>query len=256
MRGTVTIGTDANHDGVFTTVITSKDSLYEPLWTRLDNAITQFGYTGADAISCRNSSDDYCRTWGQTATGTPNSVRYKLLPSVFNVPADPDVSVADDIKNVIIPAWSRAAADSPFLSWCTSCTTPPSNIIEVSMVPHNDPDLNFNLAVTSIGPAQPQLINHGFIKFVNPETLPNSPDPYDHSCGTTDNGCIGGAPNTFDDRTLLSHEFGHSLGLGHCNLDFSVMCGVRDTVTTNDTYGTVYWTPRKRDLLALEAMYP
>jgi hypothetical protein len=112
------------------------------------------------------------------------------------------------------------------------------------------------LRLSSLRPngGQPALISKGWIKINSPQKLVGK--DFDHSCGAVDNGCTLGAPGTYESRTLLSHEVGHSIGLGHCDLNHGVMCHIRSTVNTWDSEGKAYWTPQKRDVMALEAFYP
>ncbi len=75
---------------------------------------------------------------------------------------------------------------------------------------------------------------------------------YSHPCGTVDDGCTVGG----DDRPLISHELGHTVGLGHCDLNLGAMCHTTSTTTNEQAEGTMFWTPQPRDILAIKAIYP
>jgi hypothetical protein len=75
---------------------------------------------------------------------------------------------------------------------------------------------------------------------------------YDHSSAA---GCTGA---TSDDRVLLGHEMGHTVGIGHCDTNggASVMCAARSTTTNESSFdGDHYSLPRTMDIRAFNALY-
>lgn len=55
---------------------------------------------------------------------------------------------------------------------------------------------------------------------------------------------------------LLTHEIGHTLGLGHCDLDRGAMCHTTSSTSNEQAEGTLFWTPQPNDILGLKAIYP
>jgi hypothetical protein len=90
------------------------------------------------------------------------------------------------------------------------------------------------------------LLTHAYARF-------NTNVSWDHACGAEGNGCT--QPGK-DFRVTASHEWLHTLGFGHCDLNFGVMCHItaHDNVDMNE--GTMFWTPQLRDVWGLEAAYP
>ncbi len=86
------------------------------------------------------------------------------------------------------------------------------------------------------------------------QTIKIKDQAYDHPCGTTDDGCYG--VTGFDDRILITHEIGHTIGLEHCDMNYQVMCHVRPSPTNEITEGVSYWKPQALDIRALLAFYP
>jgi hypothetical protein len=231
-----------------TTLIGEVDTWLEPLWTALNYEFTNepINRQGSKVLSCNNGSH-VCKSWG-TPGGQSKTVRYKLDASLNNAQG---VNIVADIKNTILPAWSQSAAHSPILQWCGALCE--SYHVIVTLNPPSDLNGNAGLAHTVGTNTAPSTMVSGWIKLRNDKV-------YDHSCGTTDNGCTLGAPGTFEARTLISHELGHTLGLGHCDLNHGVMCSTTSKVINGHlqrgTYGTAYWTPQAREVRALQAIYP
>lgn len=231
IRGRVVITTAA---GVNLPVF---DTALEPMWTWYANNFANernLRDPGDKVFSCTNDPD-------RCVTQRDAVVWYELDASLNNTPGAADLMA--DMKNVILPGWS-GAGDAPTLTWCgAGC----ADDVLVKVVPVGDPNLGNNLAVTlrdgGFTAGEPAFFNHQTILVRNME--------FNHPCGAVDDGCnVGG-----DDRPLISHEVGHTLGLGHCDLDYSVMCHVRSTLNSELAEGTTYWTPQTRDLRAINALY-
>jgi hypothetical protein len=126
-----------------------------------------------------------------------------------------------DIKNVLLPAWHQKTPRSPKLFWCNS---PCTEDVTVVLVQPGDTDVGNAFAATvqdgGNTPGEP-------MEFIR-QTLKVKDATFDHPCGEVDDGCYGVTGN--DDRTIISHEIGHSLGLGHCDINYGVMCHVRPSL--------------------------
>lgn len=157
-----------------------------------------------------------------------------------------------DLRNVIIPGWNTAWSTSPAAVVCANACS--ENIL-IKRYPSSDPDVGGYAAVTLAdvrSNTTPVVWQHVHIKILDTLT-------FDHPCGAVDSGCTGAANHSNDDRHLLAHEFGHALGLAHCDLDFGVMCAVTasGTVPSADSAGgTSFWLPQETDIWALKAVYP
>jgi hypothetical protein len=89
----------------------------------------------------------------------------------------------------------------------------------------------------------PEVMLHRIIQL-------NSAVTWDHHCGSA--GCNTDSPGFgCDARICISHELGHAEGLGHCGIDFGVMCHTNATV-----HGTAFWTPQPQDVLGIKTIYP
>jgi hypothetical protein len=218
----------------------SIDTAYEPMWTWYANNFANertLRDDGDKVMSCTNSPD---RCVTQSAT----TVKYELDASLNNTTGTADVMA--DIKTVLLPAWSAVVTHTPTLTWCSAGC---AEHVLVKAAPVGDPDLGSNFAVT----LRDGGFSAGTPAFFNHQTLIIRLTAYSHPCGSVDDGCTSAAG---DDRPLISHEIGHTLGLGHCDMDFGVMCHVKSTITNELAEGTLYWTPRTRDTRALRAFYP
>jgi hypothetical protein len=170
----------------------------------------------------------------------------ELDPSLLSFPGSG--SVFDDYEDVHLPAWSSAAPRSPNVVPCyVNC----NEHIMIKAVPSSDPDFNgAGGGLTFPDGNSGRLMTHRTIKIVNTMVV-------NHSCGAVDDGCSSPQKQT-DGRKIPSHELGHALGIGHCDLDLGVMCGinVNSSAGTDDGAGLEFWTPQQRDNWALKAMYP
>ncbi|MFN8629383.1 MAG: hypothetical protein U0838_03405 [Chloroflexota bacterium] len=154
-------------------------------------------------------------------------------------------SLADDMTNTLLPAWSEVVTGSPRL---IACTAPCTEDVMVKAVAAGDPNL---------GGAYSNTIRDGGFTSGTPayfvhQSLYFRIKYYDHGLAN------GGAGSSNDDRPLLAHELVHTLGLGHCdtNAGMSVMCAAFSTASSELNFeGNHYWTPRPGDLQALGLLY-
>lgn len=220
------------------------DTALEPLWTWYANNFRNERElrNNARVMTCTNDPDR-CVTHG-----TPNfasaTVRYEIHS---NVDALASVDVDGDIRNVLLPAWSQRTTRSPKL---VTCASPCDEDVLAIAVPEEDFDLAGRLAVT---------VRHGYTaptpaEFLKQTIKLNNTLDYDHSCGVADDGCY--APPGIDDRPLISHEIGHSIGVHHCDMNYQVMCSARPSPNDEIDEGTMYWKPQALDVRALLAFYP
>jgi len=218
----------------------TEDMAREPEWTQWHNNFQnppQYR-SGTEILSCNNTNDaNRCASWGETPSGSYVTINARMASSFALTGVDEHT----DMSN-IISYWNSAWLDSPAVAVCTSCA-------EDILI-----DGIYNLPCcgqTSHAPGDennkvPLLFLHRTIDIPTQYT-------FDHSCGTTDDGC---APTGFDDRIILSHEFGHALGFEHCDLDAGVMCHTTASGGQDGADGTLYWHPQYRDVWGLQAMYP
>ena len=220
------------------------DAFQEPFFTQSNNEFkneANFRAEVARTHSCYNTNAFECTWWGQPG-GASKTVKYGLDPSLANAQGTPDLIA--HIRDVLLPAWSQEVPRSPIL---TSCNAPCGELVIVRLVPGTDPDLQGGPAATQIlgNGGDPEVLQSGFIK--------TKDKFFDHFCGAVDDGCF---PANDDDRPLISHEIGHSLGLGHCDLDYGAMCHVRSIYSNPISEGTMFWNPQTRDRMALQTIYP
>lgn len=215
----------------------SLDTNLEPIWTWFANGFKNERNLrdGSIVMSCTNSPDR-CVTRAAFVT-------YELDSSLSTTTGTSDLIA--DMQTTILPAWSHVTTNSPFLGWCLA---PCSEDVLVKAVPAGDPDLGGAFGVTvydgGFTSGTPAQYLHQTMKIKN--TF------YDHSCPQ---GCTGTHP---DDRPVIGHEMGHTLGLEHCDTsNVSVMCAAQSTLATElDFTGPHYWAPRATDLKAFSAFYP
>jgi hypothetical protein len=216
------------------------DTALEPMWTWYANNFANeriFRDDGDRVFSCTNSPD-------RCTTQADATVWYELDPSLNNTTGTADVVA--DIKTILLPAWSASVGSTPTMSWCNpGC----AEDVLIKAVAVGDPDLGSAYAVT----VPDGGFTSGTPAFFVHQTIKIKLAAYSHTCGTVDDGCTNAAG---DDRPLISHEIAHTLGMGHCDMDFRVMCHVKSTTTSELAEGTMYWTPRTLDKRALRALYP
>ena len=141
-----------------------------------------------------------------------------------------------------MPAWSHETTRSPILSLSNSID---SAQIQIVVDPQQGCGYGGRLATakSSGTPAVYYVVRITIGKCTS----------YSHYCGTVDDGCT---TNALDDRIIVSHEIGLSLALGHCDLNYSVMCHVTGNRTNDFAEGTSYWTPQVREDMGLKGIYP
>lgn len=236
------------------------DTELEPLFTRYrSNFANPIAHRdGSNVLSCNNTGNDICEWWGQPG-GSSITLKLELDASLSTAPG---INLATDLKNVILPAWSQVAPRSPILTWCSS---PCTEHIFVALSDPTDPEIGTARGVTrftsyvDLG-AEPLVATKGFLKVNDPNDLYGAAIDFDHSCGSVDDGCklpdFGNEDEGYDSRPILSHEMGHVVNLGHCDLNRGVMCHVKPSLTNGILEGTAFWTPRPHEIDALKAIYP
>ncbi len=230
MRGMVTIH--------FGGSVVSLDTAMEPTWTWYQN------YFKNERILRNDMTVMNCANPANRCVTSLSPVFYHLDSSL-----DLTTGVADlklDMENTILPGWNNVAGVGPTLHYCTSGCVAEDVIVKA--VPLGNTDLGTANSVTlydgGFSPGTPAHYLHRTMLF--------KIKSYDHSCVP---GCTGGSA---DDRILLGHEMGHTLGLEHCDTNggASVMCAARSTTTDENVFdGTHYWLPRLWDVRAFASFY-
>jgi hypothetical protein len=234
----------------------SMDTGMEPAWTQLDNGFKNElppRQTDATVLTCLNGVSR-CGSWAETAAGGYRTFKVRIDPTF---PA----MLKQDLSDIIggVGGWNPASARNPEF---VICPDPNSNCtwqVNVLYLPASDPDLAGAYAVT-IPTGQVDCHDSSSIKcgpstaLFTLRTVKIGIKAWDHYCGATDVGCRTFGHN--DDRSLISHEWGHVEGLGHCDLQGTAMCGV--TAYAGDDWGAgiTFWHPQLQEKWALAAAYP
>ena len=227
----------------------SMDTGMEPAWTQDDNGFRNElppRQTDSTVLTCLNGVSR-CVSWAEPAGGGYRTLNV-MVDSTFPTMLQQDM--AD-----IIGSWNVAAPRNPLFVICTtSCTS----AVDVLYRPNTDPDLAGAYAVTI--PTN-EVDCHSLILTCGPSTaLYNKVTvkigikTWDHYCGTSDVGCRTLGHD--DDRSLISHEWGHVEGLGHCDLQGTAMCGVTAYAGADWGGGITFWHPQIQDKWAIVAAYP
>jgi hypothetical protein len=222
----------------------SLDTMLEPVWTHMYNWGFSNAFSardGSKVLSCDNSIDQYdnkCGWWGEPG-GASATLLYYLAPSLDALGATVDVKA--DIRDVLLPAWTQKTARSPIMQSCTSISC------EAGVQIVADTASYFGAGTTTLAESSGRPAVFYVLRIAVGKAS------YNHECGTIDDGCI---TTVHDDRILISHEIGHTLGLGHCDLNYSVMCHVIGSKNNDFAEGTSFWTPQSREIMGLKVIYP
>jgi hypothetical protein len=214
------------------------DMAREPEWTQWHNNFQNppGNRSGNEKLSCDNSNyDNGCTSWGETG-GSYATIHARIASSFALTGVDEQTDMQQ-----VISYWNSAWVDSPLVIVCSSSCAE-DVLIKGSYGLGNYGQTFIDAESGNV----PHLADHALMEMPLEYT-------YDHSCGTVDDGC---ASTGFDDRPILAHEFGHALGLMHCDLDAGAMCRVTASGGDDNAIGTLYWHPQYRDVWGLQAAYP
>lgn len=158
--------------------------------------------------------------------------------------------LADALTSTVPPASSQVNGSPRLLT----CGGPCTEDVTIYAEPPNGPHIGRGVGVTyqtwSGGPPA-----HFVYQTIYYRTAYSSGNPWAHACSE---GCSG---DKYDDRPMLAHEIGHTVGLGHCdtNSGMSVMCAARSINATDpgqlDVNGNHDWHPRSADIQAFARMH-
>jgi hypothetical protein len=159
--------------------------------------------------------------------------------------------ISSDLVNMILPAFSQVNGGPQLVI----CGGPCSEDVMVYAEPRGGPNIGLAGGMTyqTESTGTPAYLIYQRVYYRNTYYANGSNVAWSHACSE---GCTG---DNNDDRPVVAHEIGHTVGLGHCdtNSGMSVMCAARSTSATQelDFNGNHYWHPRSADFQALGVMY-
>jgi len=210
----------------------------EPAWTWEANGFKNERNLLVDSavMSCGNAA-------------MPCVVAYTTMYCRIDPVSVPSV-LANDLTSTVLPAFSQVNGSPRLLT----CGDPCTEDVTICAEPPNGPHIGRGVGVAyqtwSGGPPA-----HFVSQTIYDRTAYSSGNPRAHACSE---GC---SSDKNDDRPMLAHEIGHTVGLGHCdtNSGMSVMCAARSINATDpgqlDFNGNHDWHPRSADIQAFGRMH-